>query len=225
MSDIAPAGPARVRTTRIEDFSQIDEIARRTYGLGWPARCLLSHREIFPAGQMVAVPADDDHRVLGFAACLIILWDEYDADESWHDYTDRGMFTNHDPEGHTLYGAEVVVDPAVRRLGVGTALYSARRALARRLGLWRIRAHSRLAGYAGYADRMSPEDYVRSVIAGKLMDPTLSFQLRQGFRVLGVASDYLDHDGEHSMGHAALIEWINEEAVPAEVLARRREWS
>lgn len=225
MSDTEYSGPVRIRTTRPEDFEQIDDIARRTYGLGWPAECLASHRRIFPEGQLVAVRAEDDDCILGFAACLIILWDEYDADENWHDYTDQGMFTNHDPAGHTLYGAEVVVDNEVRRLGVGTALYAARRDLAVRLGLWRIRAHSRLAGYAGHAEAMSPEDYVRKVLAGELLDPTLSFQLRHGFRVLGIVANYLEHDRAHSMGHAALIEWINEEGVPDEVLANRREWS
>ncbi|MEO8090877.1 MAG: hypothetical protein ABI703_11310, partial [Gemmatimonadales bacterium] len=59
-----------------------------------------------------------------------------------------------------------------------------------------------------YAEVYSPEDYVARVAQGELVDPTLSFQLRQGFRVLAVVRDYLRHDPE-SAGHAAVIEWRN----------------
>ena len=41
-----------------------------------------------------------------------------------------------------------------------------------------------------------------------LRDPTLSFQLREGFDVLAVVDSYLRNDPE-SLGHAAVIEWLN----------------
>lgn len=221
-----PARPrVRIRTTRPEDFEQIDALSRRDYETGWERACLASHRRVFPEGQLVAVPVDDDDRVVGFAASLIILWDDYDADENWYDYTDDGMFTNHDPAGHTLYGADVIVDGSLRRMGIGSALYEARRQLVRRLGLWRIRAHSRLIGYHRYAGVLSPGEYVRRVLRGEIADPTLNFQLREGFRVLGVVSDYLDDDPTRSRGYAALIEWVDEEIAPPEAWSRRREWS
>ena len=37
----------------------------------------------------------------------------------------------------------------------------------------------------------------------------ISFQLRQGFRVIRVARDYIKNDPE-SHGHAAIIEWLND---------------
>ena len=50
--------------------------------------------------------------------------------ESWHDFTDGGKFTNHDPEnGRTLYGAEVMVATDKRGKGIGKKIYSARREL------------------------------------------------------------------------------------------------
>lgn len=223
MSD--PGERVRIRTTRPEDFDQIDALALRDYETGWPRECLASHLEVFPEGQLVATPADDDSRVIGFAASLIILWDEYDADEDWYDYTDDGMFTNHDPDhGHTLYGADVIVDRGMRRLGIGSALYAARRRLVREHGLWRIRAHSRLIGYHRHAAELTPQQYVRRVLRGEIADPTLNFQLRQGFHVLGVVSDYLDDDPARSRGHAALIEWVDEEAAPPEAWSKRRDW-
>ena len=44
------------------------------------------------------------------AASLVISWDDYEVTGTWGDFTDRGLFTNHDPvNGRTLYGAEVEV--------------------------------------------------------------------------------------------------------------------
>jgi hypothetical protein len=103
-----------------------------------------------------------------------------------------------------------MVAPALQGPGIGTRLYEARRALVRRLGLRRIRAGARLRGYHRVADRMTPEEYVRAVERGELYDPTLSFQLKRGFRVLAVVGGYLRHDPE-SLGYAAVIEWLNPE--------------
>jgi GNAT superfamily N-acetyltransferase len=150
------------------------------------------------------------------AASLIVLWDDYDMSASWRDFTDHGMFTNHDPEhGRTLYGAEVMTRPTLQGHGVGTKLYEARRALVQQLGLLRIRAGARLRGYHRYAGRMSAEEYVIKVINEELYDPTLSFQLHRGFQVLAVAPDYLHHDPE-SLGYAAVIEWINDAVAKPE---------
>jgi GNAT superfamily N-acetyltransferase len=169
---------------------------------------------VFPEGQLVAVDAATE-RIVGMAASLVVLWDDYAIEGSWRDFTDAGMFTNHDPlRGHTLYGAEVMVDPVCQGRGVGTLLYGARRDLARRLGLWRIRAGARLREYHRHAAALSAEEYVARVVRGELGDATLSFQLRRGFRVIAVIPHYLRHDPE-SLGYAAVIEWLNPDAVPA----------
>ncbi|MEO6969541.1 MAG: hypothetical protein ABI217_01435 [Chthoniobacterales bacterium] len=52
-------------------------------------------------------------------------------------------------------------------------------------------------------------------MADDLNDPTLSFQIKQGFVPLAVAPDYLHHDPE-SLGYAAVIEWLNPEVAKAE---------
>jgi len=66
----------------------------------------------------------------------------------------------------------------------------------------------------------TPEEYVVRVTAGKLKDPTLTFQLKEGFEVLGVVSGYLHYDAE-SLGYAAVIEWINRQVAKAEDYAGR----
>jgi GNAT superfamily N-acetyltransferase len=209
--------PVVVRQTEYRDFPQIIKLAALVYHetLPWGSEELASHLEVFPEGQFVAVDPENDE-VVGMAASLVVLWDAYDMDTSWQDFTDNGMFTNHDIQhGHTLYGAEVMVHPQRQGRGIGKAIYQTRFDLARRLKLVRIRAGARLRCYHRYADRLTPEQYTEKVVHGELGDPTLSFQLRQGFRVLDVVPDYL-HDDPESLGYAAVIEWINDEVAEPE---------
>lgn len=211
-----------IRNTRPEDFSGIMEISRQVYPTAppWMPLQLESHLRVFPEGQFVAVESESQ-RVVGMAASLIVLWDDYDMQANWRDFTDRGMFTNHDPEhGRTLYGAEVMVRPGMQRRRVGTRLYKARRNLVQQLKLLRIRAGARLRGYHRHAKKMNAEEYVIRVLRGELRDATLTFQIKQGFHVLGVVSEYLQHDPE-SLGYAAVIEWINPlVATPADYAGR-----
>ncbi len=206
-----------VRQTQEKDFPQIAELTRRVYAgsLPWKETQLASHLEIFPEGQLVAVESETGE-IVGMSASLIILWEDYELQANWRDFTDNGMFTNHDPKnGRTLYGAEVMVAPGKQRMGVGKKIYKARRELVENLGLLRIRAGARLRNYHRYAGKYSAEEYVKKIIRGEIGDPTLSFQLKQGFKVLAVVSDYLWNDKE-SLGNAALIEWLNPKVAKPE---------
>ncbi len=210
-----------VRNTRPEDFEQIIEMTSEVYHASptWSVAQLASHRAVFPDGQFVAVEKESG-RVVGMAASLIVSWDDYEMSMSWRDFTDHGTFQNHNPVGRTLYGAEVMVRPNEQGRGIGKKIYAARRALVQRLGLLRTRAGARLCGYHLHASRLSAERYVLEVMAGNLSDPTLSFQIKQGFLPLAVAPDYLHHDPE-SLGFAAVIEWLNPEVATAEDYAVR----
>jgi ribosomal protein S18 acetylase RimI-like enzyme len=211
-----------VRPTRMSDLPVIIDMGRRLYpdDEPWRREHLASHLEVFPEGQLVAEDGRDG-RVLGMASSLIVNWDDYEFTANWHHFTDRGYFTNHDPEhGRTLYGADIMVAPDAQGMGVGKKIYAARRDLCRRLRLARIRAGARLRGYHRHAAEMSAEDYVVEVIHGRLADPTLTFQLKQGFRVLAVIRGYLPDDPE-SRGHAAVIEWINHQVAQPRDYRRR----
>ena len=212
----AGGGPARVRRLDSGDFSAVIALCERVYPQSkpWTEEQLASHLAVFPEGQLVAEESASG-RLVGLASSLIVRWDDYDFHAEWREWTDHGYFTNHDAaNGRTLYGAEVMVDPAVQRRGVGKSLYAARRDLVVRLGLRRIRAGARLRGYHAWADRLAPEEYVFGVVRGEIQDPTLTFQLREGFEVLAVVHAYLRNDPE-SLGYAAVIEWLN----PAVALA------
>lgn len=223
---MSPASEVVIRPTHPEDFPGIIAVCRAVYpeSRPWREDQLASHLQIFPEGQLVAVAPGG--RVVGVASSLIIAWNDYDPTEGWADFTDRGMFTNHDPEhGRTLYGAEIMVDPAEQGHGIGHLLYAARRRIARERQLLRIRAGARLRGYGDFASEMDADTYVRKVVAGQLGDPTLSFQLKEGFHVLAVVANYLGSDPE-SMGHAAVIEWLNRDVATADqVLEARWRWA
>jgi len=210
-----------VRQTTPADFDPIIALCRRVYpdSLPWTKEQLTSHLRLFPEGQFVAEDAAT-HTIVGMSASLILRWDDYKISQSWREFTAAGHFTNHDPSGRTLYGAEIMVDPDLQRHGIGAKLYEARRNLVERLGLLRIRAGARLRGYGKFASEMTPEEYVVKVIRGEIVGPTLSFQLRHGFEVIAVVSGYLLHDSE-SLGYSAVIEWLNKRiAVPSDYAGR-----
>jgi len=195
---------------RASDFARVRELSALVYpsSPSWSEAQLASHLRVFPEGQLVAVDRETGS-LLGLASSLIVLWEDYGLGANWSDFTSGGMFTNHDPDrGRTLYGAEVMVHPFLQGHGIGKALYAARRNLARRLRLLRIRAGARLRDFHRFVGHLTVEEYVHAVIRGSIGDRTLSFQLNQGFQVIGVVSGYLAHDPE-SLGFAAVIEWVN----------------
>jgi ribosomal protein S18 acetylase RimI-like enzyme len=217
-----PVSQVEGRNTLPRDFEGISNLCQRVYPdtSPWNAAQLSSHLRLFPEGQFVSVNVADQ-KVVGMAASLIVHWDNYHMLDDWEQFTADGMFTNHDPQhGHTLYGAEVIVDPDMQHHGIGDMLYRLRRNLTETLQLRRIRAGSRLRGYYTRAAHMAPEDYVKDVVRGTEYDPTLSFQLREGFHVLAVVPHYLSDDPA-SLGYAAVIEWLNPDIVQPEHIAER----
>lgn len=176
----------------------------------WGEAHLRSHLRIFPMGQLVAVVKG---RIVGAASSLIVdMGPDVLRNHTWSGVTDSGYFNNHNPKGDTLYGADVYVHPDARGLGVGAALYEARRKLCRKLNLRRILAGGRLWNYEDHAADMTPQEYAERVAAGELRDLVLSFQLREGFQLRGVMPNYLLDPNSHN--HASLIEWLNPDHQP-----------
>lgn len=205
--DPEPNRTVDVRPAAAGDLLELVELSRRIWGTleGWKASELLHHQQIFTDGQIVAVDSGRGD-VLGMAVSLILRSTDWPVDANWDELTGHGRLDSHTPDGDLLYAAGIAVHPRARRRGVGSRLYRAREALLQRRGLAAIRAGARIPGYHRVADDMSPEAYVADVVRGERTDPTLSFQLARGFRVIGVARGYLDADLE-SRGVAAVVEW------------------
>ncbi len=197
-----------IRHTRFEDIPELAALQKRAYPPEmppWSRTKFEQQLENFPLGQIVA---ELDGRLVGCASSLIVLWDDWCDAHTWKEITASGTFYNHNPDGRTLYGAEVFVAPEIRGKGLGHALYEGRRKLCRAMNLKRIIACGRLPGYHRHASEMGPEDYAKRVVWGDFRDPVLGFQLKEGFHYCGVIEDYLPEDRE-SGGHASLIVWLN----------------
>lgn len=202
-----------IRQMTVEDIPGVIDLQRRTFAgmAAWTPEQLAQHLQVFPEGQLVAV--DENGRILGSASSLIIDWDDYAAAADWATITGNGTFSTHDPRGKTLYGADMSVDPAARRRGIGSAFYERRKQLVRERNLKRLLTGGRIPGYSRVADQVTPAEYVAEVARGKRSDPTLSFQLANGFVVLDVVPDYL-RDAD-SLSYATLLEWLNPEYLSA----------
>jgi GNAT superfamily N-acetyltransferase len=174
------------------------------YGMIWPKSFLKSHIHIFPEGQFCA---EIDERIVGSASSLMVSIEPKYMDHTWYDITGNGLFINHNYNADSLYCADISAHPEFQRKGIGTALYNARKNLAMKLNLRRIIAGGRLYDYCKYSHIMSAQEYVEKVVKKKIVDPVLTFQLKNGFRFIKLLDEYL-YD-ERSLNYATFIEWLN----------------
>ncbi|SLM32060.1 Nitrilase/cyanide hydratase and apolipoprotein N-acyltransferase [Desulfamplus magnetovallimortis] len=178
------------RRWRIEDIPQIIECSRATYH-DYSEEFIYNSRQYemqfsaFPQGQIVAVCGN---QVVGYATSIIVMIDDnfwYDVDE----LTGAGTFSTHNPDGDTLYGADIAVHPDYQRRGIAIMLYQRRIRIMKRYNLRRMIAYGRLPGYKNHAGKMSAEQYVEKVIKGEIKDQALNAHLKAGYHVKKVQLD------------------------------------
>ncbi|MGB5528420.1 MAG: bifunctional GNAT family N-acetyltransferase/carbon-nitrogen hydrolase family protein [Ignavibacteriaceae bacterium] len=196
-----------VRPLEIEDYDQLLELQLKCFpGMKtWSREQVESQLKHFQPGQLCI---EYKGKLIGSSSSLIIEFDEYADSHSWSDISAGGMITNHDEEGDTLYGIEIMVDPEYRSMKIGRRLYEARKELAKNLNLKRIIIGGRVPNYAKHADKLTVHQYVEKVMSKKLYDPVLTFQIANGFVLKRIITDYLKSDDE-SRGYAILLEWVN----------------
>lgn len=197
-----------IRAARKADIRHIHALTRKVYPApnGYTREHIRGQLNHFPEGHMVA---EYEGQVVGYCATLRVAEEKALAAHSWQEITGGGFGSTHDPLGEWLYGYEVCVDPDFRGLKLGERLYSARRALCVELNLRGIVFAGRMPNYARRAkDFDSAEAYARAVAEKKLRDPVLSFQMRQGFELLGILPEYLPSDAA-SLGYASHMIWRN----------------
>ncbi len=208
-----------VREMTKDDIPKVAEFQKRVSIPipGWTEEQLALHLAVFPEGQLIAVNSKGD--IAGSSSSLIIDWDDYSESADWMTITGQGSFSTHNPLGKTLYGADMLIDDEYRRKGIGTLFYDMRKKMIKERGLKRMLIGGRIPGYAQIAHQLTPREYVHEVIRGRRRDPTLSFQLKNGFIVLDIVSDYL-HDVD-SRGYATLLEWLNPDYVMSLALSEK----
>lgn len=184
----------------------------------WTPQQFESQLTTFPAGQCCV---EADGQIAASSASLVVDFGNY---AQWHDWmviSDKGFIRNHDPSGDTLYGIELMVDPAFRGMRLARRLYDERKRLARELNLARMVIGGRIPGYLAHRDEMTAQEYVRQVMAKRLYDPVLTAQLANGFTLKHLVPDYLPND-EDSAGFATCLEWSNLDYTPPRHLRERR---
>ncbi|MGI9595822.1 MAG: GNAT family N-acetyltransferase [Acidimicrobiales bacterium] len=158
---------------------------------------LLAQR--FPEGCFVAF---DGANPVGMGLGVLL---DFDFDHI--DHSAAAVYNSHDADGDWYYGTTIAVLAEYRGRGIGRDLYQRRKEVVRRLNKKGIVAGGVLPGYADHKDVMSAEDYLAKVAAGELYDPTLTFQMENGFQARAVLNDYMQ---DATVGnHACLIVWEN----------------
>ncbi len=201
-----------VRPIRPGDYDDIVALQLKCFpGMKpWTQEQFTSQLSIFPEGQICV---EFQGKVVASSSSLVLDFALYDEWHSWGNIADSGYIRNHNPDGNTLYGIEIMVDPTFRGMRLARRLYEARKQLAREMNLMRIVLGGRIPGYGRYKDEMTARDYVEKVINKSLVDPVLTTQLSNGFVLKRLLQSYLDADKE-SQGYATLLEWTNLDYQP-----------
>jgi len=196
-----------LRPITMEDFDLIVALQMKCFpGMpSWTREHIQSQLEIFSEGQLCV---EYDGVVVASCSSLIVDFDHYSDWHNWREIADHGFIRNHDPEGDTLYGIEIMVDPEYRGMRLARRLYEARKELARKHNLPRIIIAGRIPGYGKLAEQMSPREYVERVMRKEIFDPVLTVQLSNGFVLQRLIPNYLPSDTD-SRGYATFLEWTN----------------
>lgn len=193
-----------IRQMRASDGPATALIAERSYPHLDPSQRFHAEdaelfADVFPEGSFVA---EMDGRAVGFAVGWLL---DFDLDDPEHRLVDVMEAHHHDPDGDWYYGLDISVDPEARGMGIGRMMYDARKDLVRRLGKRGMVAGGMIPGYRAVMDEVSPEEYIADVVSGRRFDPTLSFQLSNGFEVRGTLPSYVR--GTAGGGIATLLVW------------------
>ena len=103
----------RIRNLKIEDYEQLVKLQELCFpGMHtWTKEQIESQLEIFPEGQICI---ELNKKIVASSSSLIIDFDLYNEADDWKKLSDSGYITNHDPDGETLYGIEIMVHPNYR---------------------------------------------------------------------------------------------------------------
>lgn len=201
---------AAVRHYTERDFDALIGIQRASFPppfpeeLWWSKDQLANHVMYYPEG---ALCVEVEGEMAGSITGLLTDFDAASPHHSWSEATADGSITNHNPNGSTLYIADICVSPAYRKMDLGRLLMQSYYERAVHDGLERVLGGGRMPGYFKHSSELSPEAYLESVVSGELKDPVVSFLLRCGRTPVCVISDYLE-DAD-SLNYAALMEWKN----------------
>ncbi len=197
-----------------EHAEALEELERISFPTADPAELTSAATVVmqckkFPEGGFVVLDGD---RIVGFAMGIFV---DFDIDDFQHHIDEAVGPTGaefHDPQGEWYYGTDIVVHPDYRGMGIGRRLYELRKDLVRRHNRAGIIAGGVIPGFADHKNEMSADEYVRRVSTGELYDPTLSFQIANGFEARGAIAGYMRDEAVDD--YASFIVWHNPDHSP-----------
>lgn len=152
----------------------------------------LNHLRLFPQGQFIALAEVNGREIpVGSTTTFRTNFDFNHIEHTFQEAIANGWLSNDDPQGEWLYGVDMMVHPKFQGRGVAGKLYKARRDLAMKLNMRGEMAGGMLPGYDQHRKQMTIEQYVKAIVAGKLKGPTISAQLKYGFKVRGILYNHI----------------------------------
>jgi len=164
----------------------------------------LNHIQIFPEGQFVAVKND---QVIGMTTSIRYHLHLHDK-HTFNDVFDNGFLNTHQPDGDWLYGMDIGTHPDFRGLGIASFLYDARQESVRKLELKGQYTYGMMSGYGAIKNQMSADMYYELLLENKIKDPTVSRQIKNGFKPYGLVPGYVNDPV--CDGYCVLLIRINE---------------
>ncbi|XOB42334.1 MAG: GNAT family N-acetyltransferase [Candidatus Nealsonbacteria bacterium] len=202
-----------VRKARIEDIPQILEVEKAAWGKERAAtfEMFRSRIKTFPEGILLALI---NKKMAGVIVTQIVNYNFKKNIPSWYEATDNGFITKtHNPNGDTLYGVDLSVNPKYQDMGVGKKLMESVGKLAIRYNLKQGVLGGRIPNYYKFADKISVEDYINiDEQKGKNNippDPELIFYRKEyfGIKIVKIMPNYFK-DPE-SLNYGVLLVWKN----------------
>lgn len=161
--------------------------------------------EVFPEGTIVVLDGD---RVVGMGTGMFLDVDPDNLPSREDNLLYSNDEANHHADNDFYWGSDLAVHPDYRGRGIAREIYRRRKAVVTENNKKGFYAAAVLPGYANHKGEIDVHAYVDKVIAGELFDPTLSVQLRNGFRVVKLLHEFFVFPKSNNW--STLIYWENE---------------
>ncbi|WP_310380209.1 GNAT family N-acetyltransferase [Flavobacterium sp.] len=157
-----------------------------------------NHVKVFPEGQLVV---EKDGLVIGSASTFRCDFPEHE--HTFLESCDNLWITNaHKPNGDWMYGFDMGVLPEYRGLGLSKEMYKARHEICKKLGIKAQIIAGMTIGYGAVKDKMTIHEYCKRLEKNEFTDPTITPQLKAGFRWIKAVYDYIN---DPESGNASIL--------------------
>lgn len=160
--------------------------------------------EMFPAGTIIALHND---KVVGMGTGIFLSVDYHNLPATENELLYQNRKSAHTPDGDYYYGSDMAVHPDYQGNGIARAIYNRRKGVVITHNKKGFLAVAVLPGYAKYKHEIDIYSYLVKVERGEVFDPTLSVQLRNGFKLIEPIKDFFVYPRSDNWG--AVILWDN----------------